>query len=376
MATDGFKDVLREDRQRAANGLKPVDRGYRDVTSKEGPRIVCDWPEKEGRPLDPVQNRVINQDTFQAFTDCKWLNLVNLSISDITAGAFAGMPKLQQLIITGNHFESVRRDMFNGVASELEEYFSFTLYLPNNHILYLESQAFADIKSLVRLDLQDNPLTGPIAPETFMINNELDIELRLSNTGVVVKQGLFQHIPNLKFLSINENPFRFTPNMWQGLELLELSMKNAGITELNNEIWEGLGSSLKGLYLDGNYFETLRAHSFQGLTEIGHLRLANCGIRNVEALAFEIAGHSEGPYVLNLENNPILSIDINLFGANGWEGKRLFLSEIQCGPDMCWMYEKYLSQQIEYDYDDDDYFKCNNLDKSVREYFPDDCHGQ
>ena len=246
MATKGLKHALREYRHVVTDGLTPTHRQHMtgDVRSIEAPGIIveCDrpWPGGGRVVLDQTEDRIITQDMFQTVSKCQGMFLFNLNISDISDSAFTSMPKLDTLHITGNHFASVRRLMFSGTACQ-------ALYLTNNQILFLESQAFADIKSLFKLDLSRNPLTGPINPDTFRISSLRSFELRLSFTGVVIEQGLFQNIPNLRRLYLNGNLFKYTPNIFQGLGLSHLSIENANITQVNKDTWEGLGASLKYL---------------------------------------------------------------------------------------------------------------------------------
>ncbi len=264
--TNGLEHNVKQYRHVADKGLKPATRGYRSMATNgltpssayvrseitAGIIVECDTPWIGGGrvTLNETQDRTITQDMFQTFSACEQLELIDLSISDISDNAFSSMRKLDYLRIEGNHFGSVRRAMFNGMVSEVVKYFQ--LHMPDNRILFIQSQSFADIKSLTNLDLRRNPLTGPMTPDTFRINNQGNIFLGLSYTGVVIEQGLFQHIPNLEGLFIDGTPFKFTPNVWKGLKLTHLSIEHANITELKREQWEGLGNSLKYLFLDGN----------------------------------------------------------------------------------------------------------------------------
>ena len=356
----------------ATNGLNHAMReGTNGATDEEGAGIIvaCEWPsDGEGRiTLDPIHERIVTQAIFQTFSECKELSLSNLNISDIANNTFATMPELRRLTIEGNHIDSVRRAMFNGMASQVLAS-DFWLKMPNNNILFIERQTFADIKELAVLDLSRNPLSGPVAPETFMVNTvgipswHSFFFLDLSYTGVVIDQGLFQYNPNLSSLKISGN--QFTPNIWQGLELDFLVIENASFAQLNEAMWEGL-ESLWGLTLNCSHFhhvETIRAHSFEGLTKLRWLALHNCGIKYVEALAFQ--GSLVWHFTVNLSYNPIVTVDKNIFGTPDWGKKELVLGrEIFCKTEMCWMKTK------EYNVRFLDDSNCTNLNKSVSQYF-------
>ncbi len=215
MATNGLRAAQQEYRNVETNGLKAAQREYRNVAKRneeDAPNLLeCfkPWDGSGGQvTLEPKPDRVVTQDMFQSFSDCEWLMLNNLNISDIINAAFATMPKLGNLNIENNHFVRVKRAMFKGVSSELDY-----LILSNNRISSIESRSFVDIKKLGHLGLSHNPLTGPITPETFMVQyvdkpSWANFGLDLSYTGVTIEPGLFQHIPDLTALYLNGITFK------------------------------------------------------------------------------------------------------------------------------------------------------------------------
>ncbi len=403
-----------------ASGFEPSQREYRDIGSgmrKSASTVLkCDWPNpSEEIALDPMQNRVLTQDMFDSL--CEYLIIDNLNISDIEDAAFASMPQLNMLIIENNNLGTVRRAMFNGISSNLRE-----LRLVNDRIGSIEVRAFTQIENLAFLDLSHNPIAGAVTPQTFVITNPGPFQLKLSNTGIAMEPGLFQHVPYLSLLYLNGNPFRYVPNMWQGLELIQLELQNASITELRKQMFEGLEGSLWDLYLDnnnintnsiepgvfeemkslwrlglsncgltevkdkmwdgiranlgtlnlaGNSFQTIQPYSFTGFDNLQYLDLSGCGIERIDNLAFQGVGSQQSFCTVNLENNPISSISENLFSEGIWDDRYTISlgPKILCETERCWMQEKVKANQISF-YEGT---RCSNLDMSVMAYFENDC---
>ena len=331
--------------------------------------IKCEipWPTRK-ISLDPKPEQVVTADWFETIKDCKSLSIEdNLNITDISDGAFSELPELYWLTVANNNLGSVRRAMFSGVSDKLR-----FLWMENNKIFSIESRAFADIKSLESLDLSYNPLTGPITPESFIIQYTGPFDLDLDYTHVTIEQGLFQHIPYLRKLNLNGTPIKYAPNLFKGLSLVRLDMQNASINEIGPELWAGLGHSLETLVLSGNPLQTLKARSFRGLNKLQNLYIRNCGITQIEPLAFEGLGY--GRFIM-LWYNSIVEIDENLFGRDDWGWEVSFGPELICGHEICWMKTKASTELFNYHdsvtFLDDSV--CINLNKTIWEFFENNC---
>ncbi len=321
----------------------------------------------------PQEDHVLTQDILEDFTKCYHLELPNQNITDIQDGALASMSDTSYLSINNNSLTALRKAMFQGGIS----YSLYWLEISHNSISYIENNCFSDLHELGRLYLHHNPLGAGINPETFSgLNNYFT--LHLSYTNVEVVPGLFQNMLKLRKLIVNGNPFRYLSNMWEGLKLKELELQDANITDPHPELWQGsLSRSLETLYLNKNHIPTLKAHSFQGLNELRVLGLSECGMQHIQARAFEGPPHL---VLISLRGNPFLSIDHNMLGnIQNWPSWRsvelMFSAEFfPCIESLCWLKQTTeRGSKIESPYFDLFVTRCENMDKTVLEFFENDC---
>ncbi len=191
--------------------------------------------------------------------------------------------------------------------------------------------------------------------------------------------GLFQHTPELSHLEANGNPFKYVPNLWEGVTLRELELGYCNITDVTSGMFNGLEESLKDLSLDGNHLSVLRAHSFRGLNKLFSLNLYRCGILHIEAKAFE--GTPELA-MIGLWFNPIITIDQDLFGETIHETPDYYRVSVKLGPEvfhcsegMCWLQEatfrnNKLKIDVGFEWFDT---MCDNVNKTVMDFFESDC---
>ncbi len=286
----------------------------------------CFHPREEGQIVwHSQEEHILTREDLSGFSDCQWLALYNMNVSDIEDGALSKLSKLSSLSLSNNKLKSLRAGMFRGsVYKELE-----SLRIPNNSISSIEKYAFNNLKELEFLYLDHNPVGSNITPETFGGLQKLFV-LDLSYTGLSIVPGLFQHIPELSVLGVNGNPFKYIPNMWEGVKLRELGLGYSNITELKREFWDGLEETLTTLNLGGNNISTLHAHTFQGLKKLFTLTLVKCGIEVIEQKAFEGA---PALTLIWLLWNPILTIDENIFGTTIQERPLYMVYDLMLGPD-------------------------------------------
>ena len=177
--------------------------------------------------------------------------------------------------------------------------------------------------------------------------------------------------PSLVYLYIGGNSLEnigFHP--FKGLAKLQtLGLDEAGLTssDLNSKLWTGLGS-LKKLDLSRNHFETLMAHSFQGLNGLYSLRLNSCRIKHMNARALE--GFVSLGY-LYIQGNPIVAMDVNVFGSTLFEQK-LYITfdynSMPCFRDLCLVNEKVKATNLEWER-----LRCENFNTSVKHYLVNEC---
>ncbi len=345
-----------------------------DVRSQENNSQLfvrtCFYPREEGQIIWRSQEEhILTRDDLSGFSNCQWLSLYTLNISDIEDGALFKLSKLSSLSLPNNKIKSLRAAMFQGALyKELE-----SLRIPNNSISSIEKHAFSNLNELEFLYLKHNPVGSDITPETFGGLQKLFV-LDLSYTGLSIVPGLFQHIPELSVLSVNGNPFKYIPKMWEGVRLRELELGYCNITELKREYWNGLEETVTTLRLKGNNISSLHAHTFQGLKRLFTLNLEDCGIQHIQAKAFEGAPDLT---LIYLWYNPIVTIDENIFGTTIQEKPPYMVYNLMLGPDffhcgegMCWIYEAKLPDNIRVGWFDT---MCKNVNKNVVDFLENDC---
>ncbi len=396
------------------NKQNPREAGGDDVTEQES-KLACDWPRDGGEiTLSTGDRKFLTKGVFETFSECVSLSMDSLGIEEMKEGVFSTMKHLKNLFIRNDKIE-IRAGIFEGLEN------LGALELTNMSIYYLPDNVFINLGNLHSLFLQNNPLTE-ITADTFYGLTSVE-EIRLDQSNVVIKPGLFRHNKWLKYLNISDAHFTFTENMWAGVELTDLYLGNAGISDLSVDIWRGLegslkylslsgnhfetiphnpfqglnklqalilkncaltssdlnaylwgglGSSLRYLYLDFNHFPNLRAHSFRGLAKLGFLKLGSCGIEHITAQAFE---GLEALGWINFESNPLVALDAEMFGTIPldqikwmWFG----CDYMSCFPDLCWIYEKMEIRNLDICIGPR-VTKCGNYDGTVIEYLENEC---
>ena len=149
------------------------------------------------------------------------LDLSNQSISDLKAGDFNGLTKLETLYLDNNDLTTLRGGVFDGLTA-LE-----TLALDNNDLSTLRGDVFDGLTSLETLYLNSNKLT-------------------------TLPGGVFDGLTSLETLYLNNND----------------------LTSLRGDVFDGL-TSLKVLTLYYNDLDTLPAGVFGPLTRLKVLYLSD-----------------------------------------------------------------------------------------------------
>ncbi len=321
--------------------------------------VTCFHPEDAGETiLNSQDKQLLRKQSFESFSNCKFLRLVNLGIVDVEIDVFSTMHNLKYLTI-GNDDIVIRPGMFDGLNLKI-------LSLYNLSINVLPEKIFDGLDRLMELLLHQNPLNG-INSESFYGLSRVH-RVRLDYSNVIVTPGLFKHMPGLSILDISGTPFEFNPNMWSNVALESLRLDNFGLSDLNVDIWTGLEGTLRRLYLNFNHFQSIRAHSFQYLTKLQYLQLNECGIQHINAQAFE---GLTAIIKISLDGNDIINIDINMFGSTPLDNQvelDFGCSSSPCIQDLCWLEKRMSETHLERCGR-----QCNNYDRSVEQYLKDEC---
>lgn len=120
-----------------------------------------------------------------------------------------------------------------------------------------------------------------------------------------------QRFPHLVMLNVGGNRLTRVPaNAFRHIELQKIALTRNPITSIGARAFYGL-PSLRELDLSGTRLATLGANSLSILRGRPDLRidLSSAGIRNIHPTAFD----SAAPYVLNLSNNSLTTLEQNPF---------------------------------------------------------------
>ncbi len=318
---------------------------------------------------------ILTREVVEKLSNCRYLSLRGLNISDVEDGALSTLSKVWSLYLDNNKIKSLRQAMFQGAFDKKFD----SLSISNNLISSIEKLAFSNLKHLEFLYLDHNPLGSDVTAETFGGLSNIKW-LSISYTGVTLKPGLLQYIPQIYELRANGNPFKYVPNLWDGVTLKKLELGYCNITDLNPGMFRGLEESLKDLSLEGNHFSVVRSHSFNGLKKLFNVDLEYCGIQHIEAKAFEGAPELA---IISLWHNPILTIDQDFLGKTLYERPDYYTVSLDLGPDFfhcsggtCWLHEATFTgnalkiNKIGFEWFDT---MCDNINKTVMDFLENDC---
>ncbi|KAJ8718102.1 hypothetical protein PYW07_006032 [Mythimna separata] len=216
---------------------------------------------------------------FKTLTGLLTLDLSNNKISSIDFDK-TDLGNLQSLFLRNNRLAQIKQEHFHDLNSL--EY----LDLSGNSISQLEPNSFKSLKSLINLEISDNPLSGTLKTDTFdglVSLPTLDISRNLLTT---VQNASFNDMNELKDLNMSRSKIKelqFNVFVHTGyIETLDLSYN-----ELENflvNVTELVG--LSTLLLNNNLLKTISSASLYGLSRMTNLNLAHNFMENIENDSF------------------------------------------------------------------------------------------
>ena len=198
------------------------------------------------------------------------LVLTNSELAELPPGVFDGLGNLEQLFLYENRISKLPPMLFSDLGSLR------TLVLAGNRLEALPEGAFSGLSSLEELGLERNEI-GALPAGLWRLVNLTSLQLhgnRLTELPAAVT-GL----PNLEFLSLSRNRLTSLPaEMPAGVEYLDLSFNE--LAELPAGAFRG-AARLTSLLLDDNRLAALPAGAFSGLAGLATLQLSNNRLREL-----------------------------------------------------------------------------------------------
>ncbi|RXM36222.1 Leucine-rich repeat-containing G-protein coupled receptor 5 [Acipenser ruthenus] len=273
------------------------------------------------------------------------LRLAGNDLTHIPKGALSGLFNLKVLRLDANHIYSVPHNSFSGLSSlrhlwlddnsltevpvqglsSLSSLQAMTLAL--NKITRIPDDAFANLSSLVVLDLNYNNLDEfptaikalinlkelgfhsnnikSIPERAFMENPSLITIFFYDNPIQFVGKSAFQHLPELRTLSLNgATEITEFPDLTGTKSLESLTLTGARITSLPAEMCEQL-PNLQVLDLSYNLIQDLP--TFNGCERLQKIDLHHNEIQEIQASTFQ---HLTALRSLDLSSNLLSSLPV------------------------------------------------------------------
>ena len=212
---------------------------------------------------------------FKTLTGLQMLDLSNNKISSIDFDK-TDLNNLQTLFLRNNRLVQIKLEHFQDLNS-LE-----FLDLTGNSISQLEPNSFKSLRSLINLQISDNPLSGTLKTDTFgglVSLPTLDIS---RNLLTVVQNSSFNGMIELKDLNMSRSKIKelqYNVFVYTGyLETLDLSYNELEIFFVNMTELVGLST----LLLNNNLIKSISSTSLHGLSRLTNINLAYNLIENIQ----------------------------------------------------------------------------------------------
>lgn len=158
------------------------------------------------RDLDLSENSIQFLEN-NALTDMKQLETLNLMKNSLTSfdaqRLLSTSPSLSLLVLSGNHIQSLSKQMFDGLENLKD------LYLGHNNLETLAHNCFHGLKNISRIDISNNnlkELSADLFPKEGIVSLR-DLFLH-ENQLCFLSAGVLERMPNLRQLSYGGNPWQ------------------------------------------------------------------------------------------------------------------------------------------------------------------------
>lgn len=255
------------------------------------------------------------------FTDLKRLRELQLNSNRLSKVQLGPLASLQFLWMTNNLIGSVTNESFRGMEA-LEE-----LHLEGNRIQMLQARAFADLPYLRLLNLTGNQLQR-IRPRSFLGLETTDLQvLDLSRNGMtsIEANGLVE-LRQLLNLNLSSNSLHnsLTANTFLGLRYLRtLDLSNNDIDVIGDNTFKPL-LKLESLDLSLNHIEVFKGSVFGTAgQQLKHLILTRNNLLEIDAGSFD---NLDSLAFLYLDYNALHHLPEQLF-SNNFELRHLMMND-------------------------------------------------
>lgn len=265
---------------KALNGLKDL------VTLRLDNNLLTDLYNESFQDLHNLQilnlrnNQisVIFNNTFYFLNKLNILDLGGNKITHLTPLAFEGLVSLNNLYLDRNRLTQINSHLIGSLHRTLQ-----VLDLQGNFIHYLNRSAFSPFLNLTKLtDLKldgQMPYGITVLPPAFFRGLTSLRSLYLSNNHIsFLSTDIFDDLKNLQFLTLDDSCVgvaKLKPGIFKNLYKLEkLTVENMGIESFSKEVFGNL-TGLKVLHLNRNVMQTMDADLLESLTNLQYLDVRN-----------------------------------------------------------------------------------------------------
>ena len=209
-------------------------------------------------------------------------NLVELKLRDnprlttLEPGAFRGLSYVEELNFRGTGLTALLADAFNGLSNLFS--LDFGLQFSGASCGHPDGECIPEPVPLARVE-----------PGAFRGLSKLDTLNLFGNSLTALQPGVFDGLPNLRYLVVggNEGLTVLAPGVFDGLsDLRYLFLHANGLATLPPGVFDGL-AELDVLELRGNKLRTLEPGAFHGLAALRELILGENQLRTLEPRVFE-----------------------------------------------------------------------------------------
>jgi len=244
----------------------------------------------------------LNNQSFNGLFNLTELDLSSNEIAVLPYGLFDSCTALKVVNLSSNKFLKLETSTFQNLVN-LEE-----LDLSSNSIQQLDSNMFLCNKKLIKLMLNYNGITQ-LNKDFFKELNQLT-HLDLGNNKMIsLPDGLFDNC--LKVLNLSRNKFlKLETSTFQNLvNLEELNLSHNYIEKADYSNIFAYNKNLRKLYISGISSKSLNKQSFNGLI-LTELHLRYCEITDLDE---ELFNGLVNLNVLDLCRNKIMSLPDDIF---------------------------------------------------------------